>query len=202
MATHIVIPPLIVVAVFIAIAAVLIVRRRRRDQLKSRFGTKYSHTVAPQQGDAQRAKATLLEREEQVEAFPLHDLTPVDREAYIMEWATVQRRFVDDPVSAVGSADRLITRAMTDRGYPMTNFEQRVADLSVSYPTVVESYRAAHDIALRHADGRATTEDLGQAMVHYRSLFDELVTSTRPSAESSKVEAINRHRGVAQERAS
>jgi hypothetical protein len=113
-----------------------------------------------------------------------------------MEWATVQRRFVDDPSAAVGTADRLVGRVMIDRGYPMTDFEQRAADLSVGYPAVVQNYRAAHSIVMRHADGQATTEDLRQAMVHYRSLFDELL-------ETGKIEPIDHNRrGVAHERAS
>jgi hypothetical protein len=201
MYTHVVIPALIIVAILIVIAVALIARRRRSDQLKRHFGPEYDRTVA-EQGDTHRAEATLLEREKRLEAFPLHELTPVDREAYAMEWAAVQRRFVDDPAAAVGSADRLISRAMTDRGYPMARFEQRAEDISVSYPAVVENYRAAHDIALRHVDGRATTEELRQAMVHYRSLFEELVAPAEPSAEPSKVEPIDRRRGVARERAS
>jgi hypothetical protein len=198
MDTRIVIPALIVVAILVAIAVALVVRRRRSEQLKRRFGTEYDRTVIQQHGDSRRAEETLLEREKRVEAFPLRTLTPVDREAYAMEWATVQRRFVDDPSAAVGSADRLVNRIMTDRGYPMTDFDQRAADISVSYPAVVQNYRAAHEIVLRHADGHATTEELRQAMVHYRSLFDELLTP----AESSNVEPINRRRGVAHERAS
>jgi hypothetical protein len=200
MNTHVVIPTLIIVAILIVIAVALVSRRRRSDQLRQRFGPEYDRTVSRQQGDMQRAEATLVEREKRVESFPLHELTPVDREAYAMEWAAVQRRFVDDPAAAVGSADRLINRAMTDRGYPMTHFEQRAADISVSYPSVVENYRAAHDIVLRHAEGNATTEELRQAMVHYRSLFDELLTPA--AAEPSKVESITRGRGVAHERAS
>ena len=203
MNTHIVIPALIIVAILIVIAVALLARRRRSDLLKRRFGPEYDRTVSQQQGDTGRAEATLIERERRVEAFPLHDLTPVDREAYAMEWAAVQRRFVDDPAAAVGSADRLISRAMTDRGYPMAHFEQRAEDISVSYPAVVENYRAAHDIVLRHADGGATTEELRQAMVHYRSLFDELLAPAEPSpAEPSNVEPINRRRGVTHERAS
>jgi hypothetical protein len=196
MDARIVIPILVVVAVLIAVGVALAVRRRRSDQLKQRFGPEYDRTVLQQNGDARRAEATLAEREKRVEAFPLRSLSAVDREAYAMEWAAVQRRFVDDPSAAVGTADRLVGRVMIDRGYPMTNFEQRAADISVSYPSVVQNYRAAHDIVLRHDDGQATTEDLRQAMVHYRSLFDELL-------EPAKVEAIDhKRRGVAHERAS
>ncbi|HEY6445741.1 MAG TPA: hypothetical protein VIY53_04720 [Acidobacteriaceae bacterium] len=199
MDTRILIPALIIVAVIVVIAVALLARRRRSNQLKQRFGPEYDRTVVQQRGDSRRAEETLVEREKRVETFPLRSLTPVDREAYAMEWATVQRRFVDDPSAAVGTADRLVSRVMTDRGYPMTDFDQRAADISVTYPQVVQNYRAAHDIVLRHTDGHATTEELRQAMVHYRSLFDELLAP----AESSKVEPINnRRKGVAHERAS
>jgi hypothetical protein len=198
MDTRIVIPILVIVAVLAVIAVALIARRRRREELKRRFGPEYDRTVNQQQGDARRAEATLVEREKRVETFSLRELTPVDREAFAMEWATVQRRFVDDPSGAVAYADRLVNRVMTDRGYPMTHFEQRAEDISVSYPAVVQNYRAAHEIVERHADGRATTEDLRQAMVHFRSLFDELLIP----AEPSNVESITRRRGVAHGRAS
>jgi hypothetical protein len=198
MDTRIVVPALIIVAILVAIAVALVARRRRSNQLKQRFGPEYDRTVVQQRGDSRRAEESLVQREKRVETFPLRTLTPVDREAFAMEWATVQRRFVDDPSAAVGTADRLVNRVMTDRGYPMTDFDQRAADISVSYPAVVQNYRAAHDIVLRHADGHATTEELRQAMVHFRSLFDELLAPD----ESSNVEPINRRKGVAHERAS
>ncbi len=196
MDTRILIPILVIIAVLIVVGVVLSARRRRSDRLKRRFGAEYDRTVVLQNGDSRRAEATLAERERRVEAFSLRPLSAVDREAYAMEWAAVQRRFVDDPSAAVGTADRLVGRVMIDRGYPMTNFEQRAADISVSYPSVVQNYRAGHDIVVRHGDGKATTEDLRQAMVHYRSLFDELL-------EPGKVEPIDhKRRGVAHERAS
>ena len=202
MDTRIVIPVVVIVAILIlvAVAVALFARRRRSDQIKRRFGAEYDRTVVEQHGDAHRAEAALAEREKRVEAFPLRTLSPIDREAYAMEWATVQRRFVDDPSAAVGTADRLVGRVMIDRGYPMTDFEQRAADISVSYPAVVQNYRAGHEIVARHTEGQATTEELRQAMVHYRSLFDELLV---PAAEPGKVQPIHdKPRGVAHERAS
>ena len=196
MDTRLLVPALVIVAVLIVIAVALVMRRRRTDQLKRRFGPEYDRAVTQQHGDARRAEATLADREKRVEAFPLRALSAVDREAYAMEWAAVQRRFVDDPSAAVGTADRLVNRVMTDRGYPMTDFEQRAADISVSYPAVVQNYRSGHEIVERHTDGQATTEELRQAMVHYRSLFDELL-------QPAKVERIDhKRRGVAHERAS
>ena len=188
---------MIVGIIFVAVMIALTMRRRRSEQLKQHFGPEYDRTVVQQHGDAGRAEAALAEREKRVDAFALRTLSPIDREGYAMEWATVQRRFVDDPSAAVGTADRLVGRVMTDRGYPMSDFEQRAADISVSHPSVVQNYRTAHDIFVRHGDGKATTEDLRQAMVHYRSLFDELLEAGK------KVEPIDhKRRGVAHERAS
>ncbi len=201
MDTRILIPLVVIVGIFVSVMVAFTMRRRRSEQLRQRFGSEYDRAIIQQHGDAGRAEATLAEREKRVEAFPLRMLSPIDREAYAMEWATVQRRFVDDPSAAVGSADRLVGRAMIDRGYPMTDFEQRAEDISVSYPTVVENYRAGHSIVMRHADGQATTEELRQAMIHYRTLFDELL---QPAAvESAKIQPIHQKgRGVAHERAS
>ena len=189
-----------VVAILVVVAVALISRRRKSKKIQQHFGPEYEHTVIQQHGDARRAEAELAEREKRMEAFPLRTLSPIDREAYAMEWAAVQRHFIDDPSAAVGTADRLVGCVMIDRGYPMTNFEQRAADISVSYPAVVQNYRTAHAIVMRHADGQATTEELRQAMVHYRFLFDELL---QPGAEQTKVQPITQKgRGVAQERAS
>jgi hypothetical protein len=203
MDAKILIPISAIVVIFVIVAVAFIVRRRRTDQLKRRFGPEYDRTVLEQHGDARVAEAALAEREKRVEKFPLRALSAVDREAYLMEWSAVQRRFVDDPSAAVGSADRLVSRAMIDRGYPMTDFEQQAADISVSYPVVVQNYRAGHEIVMRHADGHATTEELRQAMIHYRTLFDELLQpAAEAKVEPAKVQSIDQKRKIAQERAS
>lgn len=184
-----------VVAILLVTAAVMILRRRKSEQLKQRFGTEYDRAVQ-EQGDPRRAETVLEERTKRVETFSLRSLSPADREAYAIEWSAVQRRFVDDPAAAVGSADRLVSRVMTDRGYPMSDFAQRAEDISVSYPTVVQNYRGAHDIHLKNEEGTATTEELRRAMVHYRSLFDELL-------EKGTVTTMERKKtGVAHGRAS
>ena len=203
MDAKILIPIAAIVVIFVIVATAFIVRRRRTEQLKRRFGPEYDRTVLEQHGDARVAEAALAEREKRVEKFPLRALSAVDREAYLMEWSAVQRRFVDDPSAAVGSADRLVSRAMIDRGYPMTDFEQQAADISVSYPVVVQNYRAGHDIVMRHADGHATTEELRRAMIHYRTLFDELLQpAAEAEVEPAKVQSIDQKRKIAQERAS
>jgi FtsZ-interacting cell division protein ZipA len=171
---------LVIVIAAIAIAAAVIISRRRRSQhLRSHFGPEYDRTVQ-MQGNPAKAEAVLLEREQRVKKFSLRPLPPADRERYAAEWAAVQRRFVDDPSTAVAQADRLVTTVMAARGYPMTDAEQREADISVTHPNLVQNYRAARELTQRHAAGQSSTEDLRKAMVYFRSLFDELLEVTQP----------------------
>lgn len=128
----------------------------------------------------QRADAVLLEREKRVERFHIRELAADEREQFVSDWRMVQSRFVDDPQGAVVEADVLVNRLMVARGYPMSQFDQRAADISVTHPRVVDNYRAAHLIALRHAQGQANTEDLRNAIIYYRSLFDELLQTGAP----------------------
>jgi hypothetical protein len=114
-------------------------------------------------------------REKRHEKFKLRPLSAADRSSFLDRWNDVQSRFVDDPKGAVTLADSLVNDAMQARGYPMGDFEQQAADISVDYPLIVENYRAAHEIAIRHSRGQASTEDLRKAMVHYRTLFEELL---------------------------
>jgi hypothetical protein len=175
----ILVPVVIAAVVIIVIAAWLVMRKRRSDQLKQRFGSEYDR-LAQQQGGARQAEEVLAQREKRVEKFPIRSLAAGDRERYAQEWGVVQKRFVDDPSAAVTEADRLVTNVMEARGYPMVNFEQRAADVSVNYPGVVQNYRSAREIVVRHGEGQSTTEDLRQAMVHFRSLFEELLDSPKP----------------------
>ena len=167
---------LIVVAVALIVLlgiAWVFVRKQRTMNLQKRFGPEYDRAVG--EIGQQRAESALLEREKRVQEFSLRELSAEEREGFVSEWRMVQTRFVDDPQAAVGDADLLVDRLMQERGYPMSNFEQRAADISVSHPTVVSNYRAAHQIAVRHSQGQATTEDLRNAIIHYRSLFEELL---------------------------
>jgi hypothetical protein len=169
----------LVVVVLIAVLIDLGTRRRRSRYLKQWFGPEYDRAVLEQLGDARRAEAALANRAKRVHAFHLRALSAVDREDYAAEWMAAQPHFVDNPSAAVGAAARLIYSAMTDRGYPEADFEQRAADLSVSYPTFVQNYRAAHEIVARHDAGLATTDELRQAVVYYRSLFDALLEPSK-----------------------
>ncbi len=166
----------IVVAVvaLIAAAAFVFIRERRSRALRSRFGPEYRRAV-DEMGNRRHAEAELRERERQVQRLELRTLTRAEADTFTRDWRSVQSRFVDEPGLAIRRADQLITDLMVARGYPMADFEQRAEVLSVDHATLVHNYRVAHAVAARHADGEASTEDLRQAMIHYRNLFDELI---------------------------
>ena len=165
-----------VVAVVAAVASIvwLLSKQRKREALQGRFGPEYDRTV--RERDSRRAaESELQDRERRREELDIRPLAPLARARYADEWGGVQAKFVDDPNTAVLDANGLVLRVMGDRGYPTEEFEQRAADISVDHPGVVENYRAAYRIVVLDGDGRADTEDLRQAMVHYRSLFEELL---------------------------
>ncbi len=181
----------LVIVVLVVAVAWLLYERRRSDTLRSRFGPEYRRAVEDV-GDRRAAESELEARQRRVDALEIRPLPPADRDRYRQEWRDVQARFVDDPQGAIQDADRLIGEVMQQRGYPVADFEQRVADISVDHPAVVDHYRTAHAIASR-ADGVGTdTEDLRQAMVHYRALFDDLLggsdgaTGERPANETAR----------------
>jgi hypothetical protein len=177
---------LVIVALIVAIALVAAALRRRSERLKRRFGPEYDRALQ-ERGDTRLAEAELQRRVRRVKRFRLRFLSAADQEAFWMEWAAVQHRFVDDPWLAVGAAEHLIIRVMSQCGYPFAEFEQRAADLSVNHSAVVQSYRAAHAIIWRREDGHATTEDLRSVMILYRSLLDALLTP----AEHLNLQAID-----------
>jgi hypothetical protein len=158
----------------IAVIALLFLQKRRSQNLRSRFGPEYDRAMK-EHGSARRAESVLEQREKRVEKLRIIKLTSADHERFASAWRADQARFVDDPKSAVIEADRLVTEVMQARGYPMSNFEQAAADVSVDHPRVVDYYRRAHEIALRNERGEANTEDLRKAMVYYRSLFEDLL---------------------------
>jgi hypothetical protein len=174
---------LMAVAVVVAVVAVLaivwlLLRQRRRRALRDRFGPEYDH-VLQSRGSPAEAERELEERQRRVEAFALKPLAREDAEEFAASWRRVQARFVDDPREAVMDADRLIADVMRARGYPVEDPRRRLDDLSVEHAHVVDHYRAAREIVERHERGSASTEDLRQAMVHFRALFDELVAAHR-----------------------
>jgi hypothetical protein len=163
------------VAIAIAcIAALFFYEKRRSERLRAHFGgDEYTRTVQ-KWGNRRKAEAALEERTKRVEALHVRPLSPDDRARFVESWLRVQARFVDGPAQAVAEADRLLGEVMSTQGYPVSDFEQRAADLSVAHPNVLKNYRTAHEIAVREKAGQATTEELRQAMVHYRFLFEEL----------------------------
>jgi hypothetical protein len=164
----------VVVIIVVILVAYAAWKRRQRSTLQTKFGPEYDRAVT-ESDSRKQAEKDLLERQKRHEALNLTELEPATRQRHMESWRQTQARFVDAPAEAVGDADRLVGQVMTDRGYPMDNFDQRAADISVDHPDIVENYRAAHGISLASDHGQATTEDLRQAMVHYRSLFEALL---------------------------
>jgi hypothetical protein len=165
-----------VAVLIIAVLAWMYVRKRRSTtaNLQKKFGPEYDRAVLVH-GAGRKAESKLEDREKRVEKLNIRNLDPLEHERYSERWEAVQSRFVDSPKGAVTEADDLVSSVMKARGYPMSDFDQRAADISVDHPRVVENYRSAHEIALRVGKDAATTEDLRTAMIHYRSLFEELV---------------------------
>jgi hypothetical protein len=173
-------PTLIALAVaavlVVAVLAWLYARKRRTTttELRQRFGPEYEQAVR-EHGSERKAEAQLADREKRIDKLKIRDLDPAERERFSGQWRALQSRFVDDPTGAVRDADALVSSLMQIRGYPVAEFKQRAADISVDHPRVVANYRSAHEIAERLEKGQANTEESRTAMIHYRSLFEDLV---------------------------
>ncbi len=166
----------IVAVVIVAVMAWLFDRRRRATTagLRERFGPEYERTVE-KQGSRRAGQAKLQDREKRVGKLTLRDLEPAERERFLEQWKVAQSHFLESPKTAVTEADALVSSLMQCRGYPVSDFEQRVADISVDHPLLTENYRTAHAIALQLDKSGTSAEDLRTAMLHYRSLFDALL---------------------------
>jgi hypothetical protein len=186
---------LIAVAAAIALIALVAatVRARRSRLLRGRFGEEYQRTL-DETGSRRHAEADLLERQERREQFDIRPLTAAARERYAEGWRLTQQQFVDTPEAAVRQADTLVTAVMRERGYPVDDFDRRADDVSVDHPRVVEDFREAQRIARASETGRATTEELRLAMVHFRSLFDEMLGDASDAADSP----LSRDEGAAE----
>jgi len=156
------------------IALMLVLRKRRTGRLRTQFGgAEYDRALA-QGGSRRHGEAGLEGRNDRIESLHIQPLAPGDRARFSESWRSVQGRFVDSPGGAVTDADQLLRDVMSTRGYPVSDFEQRAADVSVDHPLVIDNYRKAHEIAVRQGLGHASTEDLRQAMIHFRTLFEDL----------------------------
>ncbi len=174
----------LVIVVVVVVAALAIwyftQQQRHRAELREQFGPEYDHAVETYGGRG-RAEQALEQRAERVAALHIRPLGVDESQKFGERWRQVQTEFVDDPEGAIRRADALCAEAMQARGYPMGDFEQRAADISVDHADVVEHYRAAHSLALKAGRGDASTEDLRQAMVHYRALFEDLIDAREPA---------------------
>jgi hypothetical protein len=174
--TYIIVGIVLLVLVLAAILWPIMARRKRSERFKGQFGSEYDHTVELL-GDEKKAQTELEKRQKHVDALDIRSLTETEHKRYLADWVAVQSKFVDEPGQAIVDADRLIMEVMQLRAYPISDFEQRAADVSVSYPALVSNYRAAREIALKNKEHQADTEELRQAMIYYRSLFDELLVT-------------------------
>jgi hypothetical protein len=184
----ILIAAIVVAAVVVVVVAGSRSNRKRTEGLKERFGPEYERTVA-ESGDQISAEKELAAREQKRDELNIVPLSPQSLGNYAHAWRSVQTAFVDDPKNAVGEADRLVTRVMSERGYPVDDFDRRAADVSVDHPTVVENYRAAHGIYLSQEAGSVDTEAQRQAFVHYRALFDKLLETHEDTDKSQEAHA-------------
>lgn len=182
--------PVVIVLVIALVAAIgaaiwLYMRNRRTEHLQERFGPEYDRALT-EHHDQRQAERELEQRAERVDHLKIRPLDGEERDQFAQRWQSVQAQFVDDPSSATDDADQLVGEVMAARGYPVGDFEQRAADVSVHHPRVVEHYRAAHEIAMRNARGNADTEQLRQALVHFRALFEDLLETTTPAHSEAR----------------
>lgn len=165
----------IVVIVLVGLALWWNARRQKVSTAQQRFGPEFDRAVQEHGGNKQEAASDLQQRQERVEKVTIHPLTADERQQYSAEWQSIQTQFVDDPGGAVTRADDLITQVMDRIGYEADEFGKRTDVISVKYPDAAENYRIAHDLAQKQESGDATTEDLRNAMLRYRTLFEQLV---------------------------
>jgi FtsZ-interacting cell division protein ZipA len=186
----------VIVAIVVALLVVAFWRgqtRRRTGKLQEQFGREYDRTVETA-GNRRRAEAELEERQERRERLDIRPLPQAARDSYLESWRGIQAQFVDEPQLAVESAERLIKSVMNDRGYPVDDFDQRAADISVDHPDVVEHYREGNRLAHQDAGDGDSTEALRQAMRHYRTLFEQLVEADADRPLGRDAEATERTR--------
>jgi hypothetical protein len=174
-ATALIIIAGVILIAIVALVAMGFLRKRHSADLRTKFGDAEYDRALQEGASRRKAEAGLVDRTDRVKSFNLRPLGVAARTRFVETWSRVQARFVDGPGDAVTEADQLLTEVMLTRGYPVSSFDQRAADISVDYPLVLQNYRSAHVIALRQTHGQASTEELRQAMISYRTLFDALI---------------------------
>ncbi|MGC1377991.1 MAG: hypothetical protein WA821_17290 [Anaerolineales bacterium] len=179
--TYIIVAVVLALVIVGGLLALVFTRRNRSAQFHDHFGTEYDRTVEAL-GNEKKAQAELKERQKHVDTLDIRPLSISERDRYLADWTAVQSKFVDEPGQAIVDADHLIMEVMQLRDYPVSNFEERAADISVNYPDLVSNYRAAQEIALKHKQHQANTEELRQAVICYRSLFAELLETDAVAA--------------------
>jgi hypothetical protein len=157
--------------IIVAVVLLLALREERRAMLRARFSFEYDRTVE----DVGDGNHELHKRQKRISTFEIQPLSVSERDHFISAWRLIQSEFVDQPRQALAKSDDLLTEVMRARGYPMEDFGPRSADLSVDRPSLVQQYRSGREIAVLHCQGEASTEDMRQAMIHFRALFDELL---------------------------
>lgn len=178
---------IIIAAVVVILLAVILNQRRKTQRLRSRFGPEYDRLVVQEHGRSRRAEAILENREKRVQKLHIRHLTPLECTQFTSEWRIIQEQFVDDPTAALRRAEALLQEALRARGYPMSNYDDGIADISVAMPRVVSQYRTAHEIGQRDGLGNATTEELRRAMQLYREAFEGVL-------EANSLQPVEVHR--------
>lgn len=178
----------VIVVAAVIVAAMLASGRRKTERLKQHYGREYERLVS-ETGGRKAAEQELIARERKRDKLDIVPLTPAALSDFTTRWQDVQTHFVDNPATAVGVADRLVTEVMRERGYPVDDFDQRAADISVDHPQIVENYRAAHGIHLSQQHGDVSTEQQREAFVHYRALFEKLLETPADKGTSREARA-------------
>jgi len=183
---------ILVAIVFLVVGGLLamaVMRLQRSRRLRERFGPEYDRIVK-EAGDKQKAESELEARLAHVEALQIRSLSAEEVNRFVLDWQATQAEFVDEPLASIQKADRLIREVMKAKGYPIEDFEQRAADISVDYPELVTDYRGLHMIAVKEEDDKVSTEEMRQAMVHGRALFENLVSTDSSEATTEQKEKI------------
>jgi len=181
---YIIIAVVVILVILGVILGAIFSRRQRSKRYSDKYGSDYAHTVKTM-GNEKKAQTEMDDRQKHVEALNIRSLSLSERERYLAEWKAVQSKFIDQPGPATVEADHLIMEVMRIRNYPVSDFEQRAADISINYPELVSNYRLARAIAIKNEHHQADTEELRQALVYYRSLFDELLITETVSPEKN-----------------